>query len=72
MCMTLKRTSKAMSVISKQSELIEMSKKRYIFKHFLNIGKLDAQMFTGNSICKTDGDIGSEMNGETLFYNSDC
>ena len=48
--MTLKRNSKAMSVISKQFELIEMSDKRYVFKHFLNIGNVpDARMFTGNS-----------------------
>ena len=37
MCMTLKRNSKSMSVISKQFELIEMSNKKDVFKHFLNI-----------------------------------
>ena len=49
--MTLKRNSKAMSVISKQFELIEMSNKKICFKHFLNIHNVpDAGMFTGNSI----------------------
>ena len=37
-----------MSIISKQFELIEMSNKKYVFKHFLNIGNVpDARMFTG-------------------------
>ena len=35
--MTLKRNYKAMSVISKQFELIEMSNKKIGFKHFLNL-----------------------------------
>ena len=40
---------KAMSVISKQFELIEMSDKKYVFKHFPNIGNVPyARMFTGN------------------------
>ena len=48
--MALKRNSKAMSVISKQFELIEMSNKKYVFKHFLNMDNVpDARMFTGNS-----------------------
>ena len=29
-----------MSVISKQFKLIEMSNKRYVFKHFINIGNI--------------------------------
>ena len=49
--MTLKRNSKAMSVISKKNELIEISNKKICFKHFLNIHSVpDARMFTGNSI----------------------
>ena len=49
--MTLKRNSNAMSVISKQFELIEMSNKKICFKYFLNIHNVpDARMFTGNSI----------------------
>ena len=49
--MTLKINSKAMSVISKQFDLIEMSKKKICFKYFLNIHDVpDARMFTGNSI----------------------
>ena len=39
-----------MSVISQQFELIKMSNKKYVFKHFLNIDNVpDARMFTGNS-----------------------
>ena len=50
-CMTLKRNSKVMSVISKQFELIEMSNKKICYKHFLNIHNVpDARMLTGNSI----------------------
>ena len=47
----IKRNYKAMSVISKQVELIEMSNKKYVFiKHFLNIDNVpDARLFTGNS-----------------------
>ena len=49
--MTLKRNSRAMSIISKQFELIEMSNKKICFKHFLNIHNVpDARMFTDNSI----------------------
>ena len=50
MYITLKRNYKAMSIISKQFELIKMSNKRYVFKHFLNTESVpDARMFTGNS-----------------------
>ena len=46
MYITLKINYKAMSIISKQFELI----KRYVFKHFLNIESVpDARIFTGNS-----------------------
>ena len=39
-----------MSGISQQFELIKMSNKNYVFKHFLNIDNVpDAWMFTGNS-----------------------
>ena len=50
-CTTLNRNSKAMSVTSKQYELIEMFNKKICSKHFLNIHNVpDARMFIGNSI----------------------
>ena len=51
MYITLKINYKAMSIISKQFELIKMSNKNiYGFKHFLNIESVpDARMFTGNA-----------------------